>query len=196
MNMRWRSSVAPQRSIRSLAAGIEPVWGMFFCLFLFALLMVQMELFRYHTSALYLEDALAASGLAAAVVDLEEYGISNEIRIRDKEDCYRKYEQALRENLGLNQQWESGNPQLIAGNVRIERFIIYNVSTQGSYCEERDRQGKWRLQQAPAEGMYAPNGQLVEQTGVYGEVSYEVQGNWGIILRARKGALVDVVSCK
>ena len=194
MNIRWKKCAAPRRSIKALPAEIELACGLFFCLFLFVLLVVQMELFRYHTSALYLEDALAASGLAAAVVDLEEYGLTNEIIIRDRENCYEQYEQALCRNLGLDEQWQSGNEQLIAGNVKLERFIIYNVSFGGSSCEDRDARGNWNVQQAPGDGMYAPNGRLVEQTGVYGEVSYDVKGFLGIRLRARKGVLVDVVS--
>ena len=196
MNIRCRSGVALRPSIKRMAAGIEPVCGMFFCLFLFVLIMVQMELFRYHTSALYLEDALAASGLAAAVVDLEEYGISDEIRIRDREECYRRYEQALRSNLGLNEQWQSEREQWITGNVQIEQFIIYTVGAGGSYSESRDAQGQWSLQQSLGEEIYAPNGRLIQQTGIYGQVSYDVKGLWGITLRARKGVLVDVMSGK
>lgn len=192
MNIRWKKQEALRRSIRRMRAGIQPVCGLFFCLFLFVLLVVLMELFRYHTSVLYLEDALAASGLAAAVVDLEEYGISHTIRIRDGEESYRKYVQALQDNLCLDEHWNSGKEQLIAGNVRMERFIIYTVNEQECYSRERDGAGHWHLRQAPKEGMYAPNGQAVEETAIYGEVSFEVQGMWGIRLRAQKGILVDV----
>ena len=50
-------------------------WGILLCSLL------QMEIFR--SSAQYLEDALAASNLAAAIIDVEEYGVSHRIQIED-----------------------------------------------------------------------------------------------------------------
>ena len=62
---------------------IQWVTGLWFLLFLGILLCAALQMDIYRSSSQYLEDALAASNLAAAVVDVEEYGISNEIRIDD-----------------------------------------------------------------------------------------------------------------
>ena len=76
MNLRRKGY--PPQSIRPRAAGGQAGWsaGLFFLLFLAVLLRGFIQLEIYRTTSLYLEDALAASNLASAVVDVEEYGIS------------------------------------------------------------------------------------------------------------------------
>ncbi len=46
-----------------------------------------------------MEDALALSNLASAVIDIEEYGITQKVLITDPEQAYERYCHALRENL-------------------------------------------------------------------------------------------------
>ena len=90
--------------------------GILLCTFL------QVEVFRM--SSVYMEDALAASNLAAAVIDVEEYGISHKLVISDVEKSYERYCEALKGNLGLNEAWECENKHLIAGAVSIEKYIV------------------------------------------------------------------------
>lgn len=170
--------------------------GLWFMLFLGILLcaLLQLEIFR--ASSQYMEDALAASNLAAAVIDVEEYGISHKLRIRDADEAYDWYRKAIRANLGLNDLWECQNKGLISGPVRIENFTVYNVS--GSEVEVCSFGGS-----GTAVSRYgtlgqetAPNGVKVENTGIYSEISYQVKGILGIEVTARKGKLVDVVKCE
>ena len=55
--------------------------GVGFLLFLGVLLSACMQMEVFRASSQYMEDALAASNLAAAVVDVEEYGISHKLLI-------------------------------------------------------------------------------------------------------------------
>ena len=102
--------------------------GLWFMLFLGILLCVLLQLETFRASSQYMEDALAASNLAAAVIDVEEYGISHKLWIRDPGEAYGWYMRAIRENLNLNNMWECGNKELISGPVHVENFTVYNVS--------------------------------------------------------------------
>lgn len=166
--------------------------GLWFVLFLGILLcaLIQVEAFR--ASSQYMEDALAASNLAAAVIDVEEYGISHRLRISSPEEAYARYQNAVAGNLNLNAQWECGNKDLISGPVHVENFTVYNVS--GSEVDVRSFGGD-----GTAAGWHgilgqekAPNGKVVENTGVYSEISYQVRGLFGLNIMARKGNLADI----
>ena len=168
------------------------VAGLFLTLFLAVLLTSYLQMEMVSSSARYVEDALAASGLACALVDLREYGTSHVLRIEDEERSYAQYQVSLRTNLGLDENWECANKRLISGRVLLESFVIYNVAEgQVECCQmtgDRIERTTGRLGE-----VCAPNGQTVEHTGVYGEISYELKGIWGMTVPARRGKLVDIV---
>lgn len=185
---------------RSIEWGLEQdegtitlVSGLFFSLFLAVLLVgfLQMEMVR--SSSSYMEDALAASGLASALIDLEEYGISHTVRIADAESAYAQYLMSLKANLRLDENWECENQKLICGQVKLENYTVYNVSgSQVEYCRMDDGSRTWHVGKLGE--VCAPNGQIIEKTGVYGEISYPFRGLWGMTVQARKGKLVDIAS--
>ena len=179
--------------LRSTEKGqIGWVTGLWFLLFLWILLCacLQMELFR--ASSRYMEDALAASNLAAAVIDVEEYGISHNIRIDSHEEAYRQYQRALRGNLGLNAEWECENKKMISGPVSIENFTVYNVVGGEVEAYSYDKSGVMSYQCGSLGQVTAPNGIRIEHTGIYSEISYQIKGLFGIEVTAWKGKLVDV----
>lgn len=166
--------------------------GLFFVLFLSVLLVAQLQMELFRTSNDYLEDALAASGLASALVDIREYGYSHVIRIPNAEEAYERYRICLRENLGLRDDWEGTNRKLISGKVIIENYTIYNVNGEDvEICRVdrgREEHGNGKLGET-----YAPNGQLIQHTGIYSEISYPIRGLFGMEIGARKGKLVDII---
>lgn len=166
--------------------------GLWFLLFLWVLLCacLQMELFR--TSSRYMEDALAASNLAAAVIDVEEYGISHNIRIDSPAEAYLQYQRALRGNLGLNAQWECENREMISGPVSIENFTVYNVTGGAVEAYSYDKNGAMSSWSGSLGQEKAPNGIQIEHTGIYSEISYQIRGLFGVEVTARKGKLADV----
>ena len=170
--------------------------GLFFLLFLGVLLcaFLQMEVFR--SSSRYLEDALALSNLASALIDIEEYGISHKLVIPDPKQAYERYKEAVKGNLNLNDSWECPAVGMISGPVSIVDYRVYNVSgndVQVTYFDEDGLISSWQESLGSA---VAPNGVAVESTGVYCEIAYQVEGLFGVSVRAHKGKLVDVVENK
>ena len=163
-------------------------WGILLCALL------QTDLFR--SSAGYMEDALAASNLAAAVIDVEEYGISHRMRIDDADTARLRCMSAMKKNLGLNENWESSNESLISGPVHMVNFTVYNVSGNDVEIYSFDENGVMSSGTGTLGYVRAPNGVLVEATGIYSEIAYRVKGFLGIEADARKGKLVDVVKCE
>lgn len=165
--------------------------SLFFLLFFSILLVSQLQLEMMRASGTYVEDALAASGLACALIDLREYGSTHVIRIADERTAYESYCRSLRVNLGLDDHWECANQRLIAGPVTIENYTIYNVSGEEVEICRLDN-GKEERSRGERGKTYAPNGQLIERTGIYGEISYPFKGLFGMTVTARKGKLVEI----
>ena len=166
--------------------------GLFFLLFLAILLVSQLQLEQVRASDDYLQDALAASGLASALVDIREYGRTHVIRIEDNGAAYEQYCRSLRANLGLDENWECGNRRLISGRVKVENYTIYNVEDGQVTCCRMDGDRE-EISIGALGTVRAPNGLLIEHTSIYSEISYPYKGLFGWTVQARKGKLVDIV---
>ena len=163
-------------------------WGILLCSLL------QMEIFR--SSAQYLEDALAASNLAAAIIDVEEYGVSHRIQIEDVYTARLRCIAAMKANLGLDANWECTNQSLISGPVHMVNFTVYNVDEENVEVYSFDENGVMYSGTGTLGSVRAPNGVMVESTGIYNEIVYRVKGFPGIETDAHKGKLVDIVMCE
>lgn len=168
--------------------------GLFMMLFLAILLCGELQIEVYRASALYLEDALAASNLASAVIDVEEYGISGQLEIKDPTKAYELYQEALKENLGLDADWECANQGLISGAVQVEQYIVYNVQGNEVFVHTCAMDGEMEDSMGILGEIRAPNGILIESTGIYSEISFPVEGFLGVTVQAHKGKLVDIKS--
>ena len=166
--------------------------GLFFLLFFSVVLVSYLQMEMVRSSSAYMEDAIAASGLASALIDVQEYGSTHVLRIPDVKHAYERYCTALKANLGLDENWECHNKRLISGRVTIDNYTVYNVTGESvSYCSYDGGREHWS--EGKKGNVLAPNGQVIERTGVYGEISYSFTGIWGLSVNARKGKLVDVV---
>lgn len=192
--MRLRKRERLRQSIKRSRGEIELVCGLFFLVFLMIFLQIQLELYRFATSALYLEDALAASNLASAIIDVEEYGRSHQILIQNPAEAYEVFRQAIQQNLNLNAQWECENKEIIASTVSVECYIVYNVQEKTVTSYRMCQNGGYQVEQGSLGEVYAPNGQAVEKTGIYSEITYDIYGLSAVKLRAHKGKLVDIVA--
>ena len=172
---------------------IEWVAGLFFLLFLGILLCASLQMEVFRSSSRYMEDALALSNLASAVIDVEEYGISNRLMISDPKQAYENYKAAVRENLNLNERWEPLAAGMISGPVTILNYTVYNVSGNDVDISCFDHNGVMTQWNEMLGSTVTPNGILVESTGVYSEITYRVDGLFGISVDAKKGKLVDIV---
>lgn len=168
--------------------------GLFMILFLAILLCGELQIEAYRASSQYLEDALAASNLASAVIDVEEYGISGLLQIKDPEHAFELYQEALKENLGLDEGWQSSNKGLISGSVKVEQYIVYNVRGKQVSVHVLTMDGEMEDSTEILGELRAPNGILIESTGIYSEISFPVEGVLGVSVQAHKGKLVDIKS--
>lgn len=189
----------PRLKIRRLkisrrTGSIEWVSGLFFLLFLAILLCAEMQIAIYRNTSLYLEDALAVSNLASAVIDPEEYGISHTVRIANPAEAYAGYEKAVKENLNLDENWESANSSLISGKVSVVNYTVYNVEEDVVHVFQVSENGGVHTWEGVPGRVTAPNGVAVTATGVYSELSFPVEGLFGVVVQAHKGKLVDVVA--
>lgn len=185
----------PRQSIEETEAGqLEWVTGLFFILFLGILLCGILQLDVFRASAAYLEDALAASNLASAVIDVEEYGISHGILIRDPEKAYTIYLSALRGNLNLDEEWECPAKGLIGGKVSVLDYTVYNVKDNRVEIYHYDENGRMTFSEGVLGSVQAPNGKWIESTSIYSEVTYPVRGIMGVEAQAQKSNLADIVA--
>ncbi|MCM1026196.1 MAG: hypothetical protein NC432_07155 [Roseburia sp.] len=166
--------------------------GLWLILFMGCFLCALLQLDALRMSAQYLEDALAASNLAAAVIDVEEYGISHRLQISDLQAARRRYETAVKGNLGLDESWECQNRGLISGPVQIVNFTVYNVSGDEVEIHYFDENGVLSSSRGSLGQVRAPNGVLIESTGIYSELRYHITGFLGMETEAYKGKLADV----
>lgn len=169
------------------------ITSIFLIMFLIVMLGAGLQVCLYQSVKIHTEDALAASNLASAVIDIQEYGITHNLIIADPEYSYSLYQEALRLNLGLDEHGFSENKAAISGQVEVLDYIIYNV--KGSdieiYCF-----GQSTYSQVIAGGLgsvTAPNGQLIESTSVYSRITFPVDGILGIHTIAVKDKLADIV---
>lgn len=173
---------------------VEWVAGLFFLLFLGIMLCAALQVDMFQSSSDYLEDALALSNLASAVVDVEEYGISHRLVISNPYQAYGRYREAVKGNLNLDENWQCPADRLISGPVRIVNYTVYSVSGNDVTVSSFDESGRM-IQWTEALGSaVAPNGIPIESTGVYSEIAYQVEGFLGVMAEAHKGKLVDIVA--
>lgn len=188
----WKKGFLRQSIKKTEEGQLEWITGLFFLLILGILLCGTLQLDVFRASAVYLEDALAASNLASAVIDVEEYGISHTILIEDPDRAYEIYLSALQGNLNLNKEWECPGKGLIGGQVRVLDYIVYNVHEDNVEIYRYDENGLLSYSEGCLGEVEAPNGKVIEGTGVYSEVTYPVKGIMGVEVQACKANLADI----
>lgn len=167
--------------------------GLFMILFLAILMLAQIQVEQYKQVSLYVEDALAASNLAAAVIDKEAYFATKNMVLTDAEETYARFLEAIKENLSLNDELYSQKIEMISSPVKIERFLIYNVTEAGIDCIERLEGGTYLYDSYEEGEVLSPNLLPIEHTGIYSELSFQIKDVFGIETEVKKEKFVDVV---
>ena len=182
------------RLLRNTESGqVQTAFGLYAMCFLIIIGMAQFQLAACRASADYLEDALAASDLASALIDVREYGMTHKLVIPDPEEAYRTYREALQTNLQLREDGSSQFVGLISGPVEVVRYEIYNVDEEAGTVSVASLQGGGFVRRTGRLGeVKTPGSQLVRSTGVYSEVTYPLKGMFGMTITARKGKLAEV----
>ncbi len=172
---------------------ITIVVPMYLLLFLIVMIAYFVQLYQYEAIKTYTEDALAASNLASAVIDIQEYGISHDILIASPDEAYDIYQTSLKINMGLSDEWTSNNIYAISGPVEILDYIIYNVKGPDIYIYVYGQNEYDTLVEDGLGSVEAPNGQIIESTSIYSRITFPVNGIFDIQTVAEKDLLVDVV---
>lgn len=167
--------------------------SLFVFVVMFLLIMCSLQLQEYDAVKIFTEDALAASNLASAVIDLEEYGINHNIVIKNPDAAYEIYRDAMKINMKLDNAWESSN-ETISGLVEVLDYIVYNVRDTDidvySYGIN-----PYHMHFADGVGnVAAPNGELIESTSIYSRITFPVNGILGVQTVSIKDELVDIVN--
>jgi tetratricopeptide (TPR) repeat protein len=180
--------------MRKRKAQLEMLPTLYMVIVLGILAIVYMQIRQFQSSSEYMEDALAASNLASAVIDMEEFGATHLVQIKSPEEAYVLYQEALKVNLNLDDQFIAVHQDIIAGRVQILRYIVYNVTDEDVEVFAFGEKGHYHESHPGMKGILkAPNGETIQHTSVYSEISFPVQGIWDVQTVAQKEKLVDVV---
>ena len=103
------------------------ITGMFLFVILVSVVLFGFQVTKYMITSAGVEDALAASNLASAIIDLEEYGKTHKISIPNPESAFALYREALSVNLELDENLNTTNRDFISSQVEIKQYIVYNL---------------------------------------------------------------------
>ena len=146
------------------------VLSFFLIQILLIMLIYVLQIFRYTYISYFIENSLVASTLASALIDLEEYGKSNDIIIKDYQQAFQIFSDTLYTNMRFEEQDT-------IKNLYIKHYIIYNVKDgsvmyycfdDGGYCND--------IGMAILGTIKTPDHELVEHTTIYSCITYEVDG--------------------
>lgn len=142
------------------------------------------------------EDALAASNLASAVIDLEEYGKSHDVFIEDAGKAFHIFRESLICNLRLDEDLNTTNKDFMLGKVSIKEYRVYNV--RNGYVEIWILNGLGEIISYSFEqvgNVVTPDNVYVESTTIYSKIGYQVEGLAGQTLVGEKEKSIDIVRC-
>lgn len=192
---RWKSSGSQLLKIKEFGQA-DIVVGMMMFLILLVAILFSFRISQYMVTAAGVEDALAASNLASAVIDLKEYGQNHVICIPDTEAAFGSFREAFCYNLGLDEQLNTSNRALFSAPVEIKEYIIYNVRGEQVEISVLDGEGRCLSQGFGIRGeVFTPDNICVETTTIYSRVGYWVEGLMGQEFYGEKEKSIDITRC-
>jgi len=178
---------------RTSRGQVEILLGMFGFLLVLFVMLFGLKVAQFMITGAYVEDALAASNLASALIDVEQYGRDNTIRVKDPRHAFEIYREALFINLQLDEEGNSFQRELLQGPVRILSYIVYNVRQEGVDMYSFDGEGHLiDTRTELPDAIYTPDHVLVETTTIYSQVEFIVQGMGEQYITVRKEKSVDI----
>lgn len=125
---------------------------------------------------IYLEDAQATANLAAAVIDTDIYGETEELIISDTLEAYERFKRSLKINLNLDDNFMPNDTFLMENPVEILEFHIYNVDENLITHVIYDEHGSKSTEVLGLSDVTTPDGTVVESTTVYSKIEFDVKG--------------------
>lgn len=168
--------------------------GLWLIMLLVVLITYGLQVKMYVSARTFTEDALASATLASAAIDIETFGISHQILIKDPEAAYGIWQEHLKNGMQLADDWTCPNKAMVSGPVEVVSFIVYNVKGKDVYEYGFGESTYEWLHTGGLGSVCSPDGKEIESTSVYAEITFPVKGAFGITVQAHKSQLVDVVS--
>ena len=125
---------------------------------------------------MYVEDALVSANLAAAVIDTDVYGETEELIISDSLGSYNAFKRALKTNLNLDENFMPNNTFLMENAVKVLEFHIYNVNESSITHIVFDEHGSKTTEVLGLYEVHTPDGTEVESTTIYSKIEFDVKG--------------------
>lgn len=172
---------------------IGTMTAIFMILFVLIIIVFEMQVDLYTHTSTMVEDSLSSSNLAAAVIDIETYGINHDIIIKSPDDSFVLWQECFKTNLGLDDNWCSDNTGAISGKVEIIDYIVYNVRGSDIYIYRYGQSPGYQMIPGGLGSVKAPNGTIIESTSIYSKVTFPIKGAFGIETTGMKDELVDIV---
>ncbi len=188
----WKKSVCQPRKIKH-AGSVDYFMGLLMVFVVSIVMLVCVKLSHFMIAGACVEDALAASNLASALIDVKTYGRDGTLKIFDPQGAYEVYKEALFINLQLDEDGRPFQRQLLEGPVTIEEYRIYNVIGEEIEMYMLDQN---QVMQHCGVGRIGEvvtlDGVEVETTTIYSRVSFGVPGFGAHYIQAKKENSVDV----
>lgn len=198
----WKKSGCPRQKINSKCGikkdpgNVDIIAGAMLFLILVLTIFFGFRMTQYMITAAGVEDALAASNLASAVIDLEEYGKSHEICIEDISKAFQIFRESLICNLKLDENLDTTNNHFLKGRVLIQEYRIYNVRNGQVDVWVLNGLGETTACTSGKVGeISTPDNICVESTTIYSKITYQVEGLAGRELAGAKEKSIDIVRC-
>lgn len=167
--------------------------AIFMILFMLIIIVYDMQVDMYTHTSTMVEDSLSSSNLAAAVIDIETYGINHDIIIKSPDDSFVLWKDCFRTNLGLDDNWYCHNRGAISGKVEVIDYIVYNVRGNDVYIHRYGQSPGYQVITGGLGSVSAPNGTRIESTSIYSKVTFPIKGAFGVEVLGCKDELVDIV---
>ena len=173
---------------------MDIVTGMFWILLVVIVIFFGLKTTQFMVISAYVEDALAASNLASAVIDVKEYGKSHQIIIEDPMEAYGLFRASLCRNLQLDDYLYPYEDSLLTSKLQLAEYRIYNVNEEGVEVYIIGSAGVITDCFSGKKGeVFTPDGICVTATTVYSRVLFEVKGIGEQNIQAKKEKSVDIV---
>lgn len=142
----------------------------------------------------YVENGLVASNLASAVIDIDEYGTTNKILIKDFNKAYSTYFESLKDNLSLGEGNIPTKGYLSKEKVEVIQYTVYNV--EGDTIYETTRRSNGSISKKQYNGqvgkMKTPDGAVITTTTIYSKIGFYISGYKNENVYATKENSVDI----
>lgn len=141
-----------------------------------------------------LRDGLDGACLAAALIDRNEYASTQQILIDDYYKVRSIFCETLKNNVGLNDEYEAKQESAIYDVINIEAFYVYNIKDGYLYTYTGKGEGDYDLKIDTFTGNEkTPDGTVIQSGTIYADIGVNISSYFGVSNYVHIESSVDVV---